>query len=214
MTLGITDGTKNYGFNSNSNTANPYPIINTSNYGKSVGDTSTPTGFISGGYKALGITPDPTKSGIETSDQDLYLYFYVGETAKNASLVNVAALQETVNTLVSDNSVTISGYAMPSDKHIDLTLLASGSTYTAPANGYFYYYVTSKGINQGCYFELPNGLGVIGINSGNYPYIFTMYSPLIPVRKGDSIKIFSKNTSESYEGMKFIYAEGSKVEAE
>ena len=27
---------------------------------------------------------------------------------------------------------------MPSDKYIDLTLGASGSTYTAPANGYFY----------------------------------------------------------------------------
>lgn len=38
-----------------------------------------------------------------------------------------------------DNSISsqVARMAMPSNKYIDLTLGASGSTYTAPANGYF-----------------------------------------------------------------------------
>ena len=43
---------------------------------------------------AIGITTDATKSGIETSDNDLYLYFYVGETVQNANLINAGRIEE------------------------------------------------------------------------------------------------------------------------
>ena len=44
--------------------------------------------------KAVGITTDPTKSGLELSDSDLYLYFYVGETVQNANLINAGRIEE------------------------------------------------------------------------------------------------------------------------
>jgi len=63
MTLGLTDGTNNWGSNINNNTGSPYLITATSQYGKTVGDTSTPSGFPTT-YRVAGITTDPTKSGI------------------------------------------------------------------------------------------------------------------------------------------------------
>ena len=42
----------------------------------------------------MGVTLDSTKSGIETSDSDLYLYFYVGETVQNANLINAGRIGE------------------------------------------------------------------------------------------------------------------------
>lgn len=49
-----------------------------------------------GDEKAVGVVPDATKSGIETSDNGLYLYFYVGETVQNANLIDAGRIQEKV----------------------------------------------------------------------------------------------------------------------
>lgn len=62
---------------------------------------------------AVGITTDPTKSGIETSDSDLYLYFYVGETVQNANLINAGRIEEHLHSLIPDNSSSIAWYGMP-----------------------------------------------------------------------------------------------------
>ena len=43
---------------------------------------------------ALGVTTDPTKSGLELADSNLYLYFYVGEVAQNTNLVNAGRIEE------------------------------------------------------------------------------------------------------------------------
>lgn len=43
---------------------------------------------------AVGVTTDPTKSGIETSDSGLYLYYYVGETVQNANLIDAGRIGE------------------------------------------------------------------------------------------------------------------------
>ena len=53
--------------------------------------------------KAIGITTDSTKSGIETSDNGLYLYFYVGETVQNANLINAGRIEEKL-TLMADKT--------------------------------------------------------------------------------------------------------------
>lgn len=58
------------------------------------------------------------------------LYFLVASVAQNAPLANLGRIEETK---VDKNS----SWGFPSNRYIDLTLGASGSTYTAPANGYF-----------------------------------------------------------------------------
>lgn len=82
MTLGLTNGTQNGGtyFNDGKGTIYPSPEI----YGGSV-NSQKYSGPDFGG--TMGITLDPTKSGIETSADGLYLYFYVGAVVQDASVI-------------------------------------------------------------------------------------------------------------------------------
>lgn len=97
MTLGLTDGTNNYG--SNHTSGNRAVALSTSSYGAIVGTTGS---FSDGSSNVvIGITTDPTKSGIETSDSGLYLYFYVGETVQNANLINAGRIEEKIADLIT-----------------------------------------------------------------------------------------------------------------
>ena len=90
MTLGVTNGSQNGGLNGASS-GSPWDIFNPNCYGLQVSDIGPSTGHMSG---VVGVITDPTKSGIETSDSDLYLYFYVGETVQNANLINAGRIEE------------------------------------------------------------------------------------------------------------------------
>ena len=103
----------------------------------------------------------------------------------------------------SDKS-TISGWAMPSSKYIDLTLGASGSTYIAPANGWvrFVYTVATQG-GWGSLVNNTNGLWM-GL-PGNY-YTNGEHSMFIPVKKGDVYSIHYGGST--WKSLWFVYAEG------
>lgn len=96
----------------------------------------------------------------------------------------------------------LSGLGMPSGKYINLTLGASGSTYTAPANGYFYIAKNSGANNQ---YLTMGGNGVYTranvATSGNTAVEF------VPVKKDASILI-NYNLSGTTNTFRFIYAEG------
>lgn len=82
MTLGLTNGSNNYG----AGTFDGSGIACTSNYGQKV---SASGASLSGKIgESLGITTDPEKSGIETSSNGLKLYFYVGDTVQDPTLIN------------------------------------------------------------------------------------------------------------------------------
>lgn len=53
------------------------------------------------GIQTFGITTDGTKSGIETSDSGLYLYFYVGDIDQNHGIVNMGRIGEQVASLTT-----------------------------------------------------------------------------------------------------------------
>ena len=57
-------------------------------------EARTTGGVASGITQFASVNSDATKSGIETSDSDLYLYFYVGETVQNANLINAGRIEE------------------------------------------------------------------------------------------------------------------------
>ncbi len=127
----------------------------------------------------------------------LTLYFYVGETVQNANLIDAGRIGEQVASLIPDNSSLISGYGMPSNRYIDLTLGASDSTYTAPANGYF----SIKG--QFRFIEMGNEIGYVGESN-----VDTIYKVgFVPCLKGRSIKINYDIKPTSY-NLRFIYAQG------
>lgn len=98
----------------------------------------------------------------------------------------------------------LSGLGMPSGRYIDLTLGASGSTYTAPANGYFYLGKAATAAGQ--YVDMFNTISKYrlqgqAMSAGSYCLI------TVPARKGDVVKI-NYNVAGAIEGFYFIYAEG------
>ena len=93
---------------------------------------------------------------------------------------------------------------MPSGKYTDLALGTSGTTYTAPANGYILLKKSSTASNQ--IVELYTGVNVRSISSASNQQICVF----APVQKGFN---FSVNYSLAGETnfFRFIYAEGDNV---
>ena len=89
-TLGWSDGTNNCG----TTCVDTYGIWLTPDYGSNKGTPTSVTLPITSNSRSIGITTDPTKSGMELSDSDLYLYFYVGETVQNANLIDAGRIGE------------------------------------------------------------------------------------------------------------------------
>ena len=202
MALGLMDGEGQFGSLCTTDATENINIVKQQAYGQMLPQTppNSGTGNLSG-YGFFGITTDPTKSGIELSDSDLYLYFYVGETVQNANLINAGRIEEKVASLIPDNSSLISGYAMPSNNYISLTLGADGTKYTAPTNGWY----IANGMSK------TNAYGMIGFETKgivtyNWSYNSNGIATFIPVKKGDAVTLRIINATGS--SLKFIYAEG------
>ena len=195
MTLGLTDGTYLTGLQGGEGSRYSLSTRHET-YGAEVGTSGTGS-WIS--QKSFGITTDPTKSGIELSDSGLYLYFYVGETVQNANLIDAGRIGEILPTKTDMQQAAKA--SMPSERYIDLTLGASGSKYTAPANGYFNFGGGSTSGNK--YAEMSNnGLITGGVTISGIRNI----DLILPVKKGDIISLsYTTNTNQSF---KFFYAEG------
>lgn len=179
---------------------------------------------ITSGY-GLGVTTDPLKSGIETSANGLYLYFYVGETVQDANIIAAASVLTDMTNLknlsnISDNGTsTGASWAMPSNTYDDLTLGASNSTYTAPADGYFCMIKNSNTNNQ--YFGmycLKDGETTLAANT--HEYGVNCWTPtsggcngLLPIKKG-RICAINYSLGGATEYFRFIYAKGSEWEKE
>ena len=214
MTLGITNGTTNYGLSYSSATSSNRAYYYNDLYGANVGavGTTAQSGLVD--HTGLGITTDPTKSGIETSDEDLYLYFYVGETVQNANLINAGRIEEKLadkldinaGNLTADGKSLIANLSMPSRKYIDLTLGASSSTYTAPANGWIVLSKNSSATNQ----YLCLGLGIADFNQRVYSSADNQTLNLMsPVTKNANIYV-EYSLAGVTKVFRFYYAEGDK----
>ena len=98
----------------------------------------------------------------------------------------------------------ISGWGMPSSKYINLTLGASGSSYTAPANGWFCLSKQSNGANQ----QVEIGTGFNGLkNRCMVGATNSAAMTILPVKKGEKAYVVY-NTGGVTNLFRFIYAEG------
>lgn len=137
MALGLTNGTVNTGLKTNSSTFSSILSQTVSAYGQDVGTSNSDSGYTSADT-VYGVTTDPTKSGIETSDSDLYLYFYVGETVQNANLINAGRIEEKLgDCLTRNNKQEIISWGIPDySAGVDIkTTLQNNKSYTAPTKG-------------------------------------------------------------------------------
>lgn len=99
----------------------------------------------------------------------------------------------------------VSGLGMPSSRYIDLTLGASNSNYTAPANGYFC--IIALGNNsRNHWIEMRNDSASL-FARGVYGSVAWQYKIAIEAKKSDIVNIMYEgiNTPDVF---RFIYAEG------
>lgn len=137
------------------------------------------------------------------------LYFLVASVAQNAPLANLGRIEETK---VDKNS----SWGFPSNRYIDLELGASGSTYTAPANGWYYLQKKTGADNQySVIFALKDG-ETTGETIEAIEYGAIEWTPLgnngnaimLKVPKGKKV-VINYNLTGATELFRFIYAEGS-----
>ena len=98
----------------------------------------------------------------------------------------------------------ISTWSMPSTKYIDLNLQSSGSTYTAPANGWYAVGITwSNNSSHYCFLRnTDNGCGT-SFQFNNASTV--LHSLIAPVTKGQTVVLDYVATINYF---RFIYAEG------
>lgn len=110
-----------------------------------------------------------------------------------------------LSNVTDSGKILLSSMGMPSNRYTDLTLGASGSTYTAPANGYVFF---SKMGNQGQSVILNNQQNKMRVQS--YIGSNNNWSGIImPIRKNERFNVeYTASGNTKY--FRFIYAEGSK----
>ena len=198
IALGLTDGSNNYGVIENSSNN---LVARTSAWDKTVGTSVDDSGSMDDN-KVVGITTDSSKSGIVAEQSTAQLYFKVANAVQNLELLDAGEVLEAVNNIVPNNSSLIASYCMPSSKSIDLTLGASGTEYTAPANGWVLFdKQTSSGKNI-VLWNLTKTYGFSVSSSATFGQ-----SILLPVSKGDVFKVdYTATGTTNY--FRFIYAQG------
>ena len=207
MTLGLTNNTNDFGIGVYDGRGIG---LSTGNYGLQAGlNTSAENATLT----TVGITTDPEKSGIEGKINSVEVYYYMvisteGQTTPIS--VDINQVHEDINLKANKDlsdvtqigKETVVGWGMPSDTYIDLTLGDSGSSYTAPANGFYEVQYTAK--SNDCYVALFGDLTEQKhtASSANYSSVW------VPVKKGKEVSITYKNMT--LRKFKFIYAEGTK----
>ena len=111
-----------------------------------------------------------------------------------------------IMTKSATNNEYMGHMAMPSDKFIDLELGASGTAYTAPADGYVRAENNGAVSNPLKLLNVTNNFSVVAVGGtlGYSPSIF------IPCKKGDTVKFYYTQPEGSVTTIKFIYAIGSE----
>ena len=224
MTLGLTNGTYNVGLRGGSTTGVTLLNGSTLIYGSPIGSATNESQSLNG--TTVGITTDPTKSGIIadlaniTTSLDGYYYIVIATSTKTDIQVDIDEIatdlngkaDTDLNNVNNQAKVLMSGMGMPSSTYNNLTLGASGTTYTAPSNGWFWLEKISNGNSQ--YVDF-----IVNDNNNNYKYTVSIFYSigstqrhLFPVLKGDKVTIsYTAGGSTNY--FRFIYAKGSESEA-
>lgn len=201
-------------------------FINGASYGVGGSFQTTSDGSANwgtGGFNYGEISFDASRSSstyqnnapVQERATQMYLYFYVGDFSQtateqtaglNSSLFNGKADLNLANVSNAGSSLGAS-WSMPSGIYDDLTLGASGTEYTAPANGWYYARKERSDLQYFLFNNITKGYSInYAPDGGN-----TVYG-IFPVCKGDVVSI-AYTTSGTTRAFRFYYAVGSESEA-
>ena len=124
----------------------------------------------------------------------------------NTGKVILFRMNTAFHTVDYNDTEYIAHQAMPSNKYIDLTLGASGSSYTAPADGYVAFSKYATAANQNISITCNNFISFAWAHAGSINIFVWM-----PVKKGDVFNVgYSAAGTYSSNYFIFIYAQGAQ----
>lgn len=169
-----------------------------------------------GDYENVGSQPILADLASASAPVDVYYYIVTANSTKTDIQVDIDEIATDLNgkadvdlTNVNDSGTSKgAGWAMPSSTYIDLALGASGTTYTAPANGWVW---------NNCSSSANNGITALTNITKGYSVSIrgsagTALAKLLPVAKGDIFNFAYDGATTNY-GFRFYYAQGSESEA-
>ena len=199
-------------------TTPPFSKILSSSYGASSA-LSGPAKFTVLGFNAS------TSSEIYADNANVnpnsvqgYLYFYVGDCVGTSNSVNLGNIKDKLDldiaklksdvTELNNLKGNISTLAFPSEKNVVLTIPASKTWLTAPANGWFVYQSTGGGTTNDYMFMSTTG-AYYGCQTRDLPGRGVYVT--CPAKKGESV-YFEWIDSGTARKLKFIYATDQNTE--
>lgn len=180
-------------------------------------ETTSKTSLIDEGATQIGLIQNEgatqvanvQSTGFYMRDDKLYYINSQGEETEFGS-DDIARIEEQLAT--KTDMLQASSAGMPSNRYIDLTLGASGTTYTAPANGLLCLTKQTNDFNQYVQFNATSSdlgyrnnilTGQEVYNTGALAYT------CMPMLKGQSTQVFYSAGGTTY-AFRFIYAEGAQ----
>lgn len=151
---------------------------------------------------------------VQSPATQMYLYFYIGNFTQtaientaglNTNLFNEKADVDLAN-ITSASKISLCNLGMPGIRYDSLTLGVSGSTYTAPANGWF---VLSKVVGGSDYttMTMTNTTTGLGTTSNNNLLDNDTCIIYMPCAKGQAVQIdYTYTGTTNY--FRFVYAIG------
>lgn len=145
-----------------------------------------------------------------------YLYFYVGECVGTSNNVNLGDIKDKLDLDITNLKTelttlkgNISTLAFPSEKNVVLTIPASKTSLTAPANGWFVYQSTGGGAQSNYMFMSNTTTAYYGCQTRPFPG-YGIYVNC-PAKKGESV-YFEWIDSGTSKKLKFVYATDQDIE--
>lgn len=190
-------------------------LTNTTHIGGNYGITPSTSGGTKGRYVELDASNSNSIYGNSTTVQPQaikVLYYIVIATSTKTNIeVDIDEIATDLNgkadvdlsNVNASGTALASGWSMPSSRYDDLTLGASGATYTAPANGYVC--ISKLATASGQYIQIYSDndlMAVIGRATGN-----VNVQQFMPVKKGDTFSV-AYNVAGAADFFRFVYAEG------
>ena len=205
--MGIEDDTRKFKFGDGTTAWADLPYASSEGGGGTGGSiaTTNTAGIVKPDGTTISVTEDGTISSIPPANM-----ITTGNIAADPTIQGLTngKLDIDATLLSATGKSTISALSFPSNRYIDLTLGASGSTYTAPANGWFAFAKKATAASQ--IFQVRNTTANFIVNnmsvSAGYVDLF------LPFQKGQICQIDYSGTGETAY-FRFIYAEGSESEA-